>query len=37
MNEQNTSRRQFLQASGGALGAGWLALHWPQFAAASRP
>ena len=35
MNEQNTSRRQFLQASGGALGAGWLALHWPQVAAAA--
>jgi gluconate 2-dehydrogenase gamma chain len=35
MNEPNTSRRQFLQASGGALGAGWLALHWPQVAAAA--
>ena len=37
MNENNnTSRRRFLQASGGALGAGWLALHWPQVAAAAR-
>lgn len=35
MNENNTSRRQFLQAGGGALGAGWLALHWPQVAAAA--
>jgi gluconate 2-dehydrogenase gamma chain len=35
MNEQNSSRRQFLQVSGGALGAGWLALHWPQVAAAA--
>lgn len=35
MNENDKSRRQFLQASGGALGTGWLALHWPQVAAAA--
>jgi gluconate 2-dehydrogenase gamma chain len=36
LNEKETSRRQFLQASGGALGAGWLALNWPQVAAAAQ-
>ena len=35
MNDHDAARRRFLQASGGALGAGWLALHWPQFAAAA--
>jgi hypothetical protein len=35
MNEHDASRRRFLQASGGAVGAGWLALHWPQLAAAA--
>jgi gluconate 2-dehydrogenase gamma chain len=36
MNEHDASRRRFLQAGGGALGAGWLALHWPQLAAAAQ-
>jgi len=35
LNEHDATRRRFLQASGGALGAGWLALHWPQLAAAA--
>jgi gluconate 2-dehydrogenase gamma chain len=35
LNEHDAKRRRFLQASGGALGAGWLALHWPQLAAAA--
>lgn len=35
MNEHDASRRSFLQAGGGALGAGWLALHWPQLASAA--
>lgn len=35
MDEKNTSRRQFLQAASGAVGTGWLALHWSQFAAAA--
>jgi gluconate 2-dehydrogenase gamma chain len=34
MGEHDASRRRFLQAGGGALGAGWLALHWPDLAAA---
>jgi gluconate 2-dehydrogenase gamma chain len=34
MNEHDASRRRFLQAGGGALGAGWLALQWPGLAAA---
>jgi len=36
MNEHDSSRRRFLQAGSGALGAGWLALHWPQLAAAAQ-
>lgn len=35
MNEHDASRRRFLQSGGGALGAGWLALHWPQLASAA--
>jgi gluconate 2-dehydrogenase gamma chain len=35
MNENNSSRRSFLLSSGGALGAGWLALHWPALSAAA--
>jgi len=35
MNELDASRRRFLQATGGAVGAGWLALHWPQIASAA--
>lgn len=35
MNEHDASRRRFLQASGGAVGAGWLALQWPQLASAA--
>lgn len=34
MGEHDASRRRFLQAGGGALGAGWLASHWPGIAAA---
>jgi Gluconate 2-dehydrogenase subunit 3 len=32
---RSTSRRQFLQASGGTLGSAWLATHWPEIAAAA--
>lgn len=35
MNENDTSRRAFLRASGGALGAAWLAAEWPALAAAA--
>ena len=35
MDKKNASRRQFLQAASGAVGTGWLALHWPQLAAAA--
>lgn len=35
MNKNNTSRREFLRASGGALGAAWLGIHWPELAAAA--
>lgn len=35
MNKNNASRRQFLQASGGAMGAAWLAAHWPGIVAAA--
>ena len=35
MNSSGTSRRQFLQGSGGALGMAWLASQWPQIAAAA--
>jgi len=30
MGAEDTSRRRFLQAAGGTLGAAWIALHWPQ-------
>ncbi len=36
MNDQHRSRRQFLQSTGGALGATWLALHWPDLARAAQ-
>jgi gluconate 2-dehydrogenase gamma chain len=35
VNENNSSRRSFLLSSGGALGAGWLALNWPALSAAA--
>jgi gluconate 2-dehydrogenase gamma chain len=35
MNESSSSRRSFLMRSGGALGAGWLALHWQALSAAA--
>ena len=35
MNEHDATRRRFLQASAGAVGAGWLALHWPELASAA--
>ena len=35
MNKNDTSRRAFLRASGGALGAAWLAAEWPALAAAA--
>lgn len=35
MQNKNTSRRDFLRASGGVLGATWLAGHWPALAAAA--
>ena len=35
MDANGTSRRQFLQGTGGALGAAWLATQWPQIAAAA--
>jgi gluconate 2-dehydrogenase gamma chain len=35
MDENNNSRRSFLMQSGGALGAGWLAFHWPALSAAA--
>jgi gluconate 2-dehydrogenase gamma chain len=36
VNKNSTSRREFLRASGGALGVAWLGLHWPEFAAAAQ-
>ena len=36
MDSKATSRRSFLHATGGTLGAAWLALHWPELAAAAR-
>ena len=36
MKNNNTSRRDFLRASGGAFGAAWLGLHWPDVAAAAQ-
>lgn len=35
MDSSGTSRRQFLQATGGTLGLAWLATSWPQVVAAS--
>lgn len=35
VNDNNASRRRFLQASGGAMGAAWFAAHWPAVAAAA--
>jgi hypothetical protein len=35
MDSQGTARREFLQGAGGALGAAWLAAHWPQIASAA--
>jgi gluconate 2-dehydrogenase gamma chain len=35
MNDNNSSRRSFLLRSSGAIGAGWLALHWPALSAAA--
>jgi len=36
VNKNNTSRREFLRASGGALGAAWLGIHWPELATAAQ-
>lgn len=35
MNKNETSRRQFLRASGGMLGATWIGTHWPALLAAA--
>jgi len=35
MDSHETTRRNFLQGAGGALGLSWLATHWPQIAAAA--
>jgi gluconate 2-dehydrogenase gamma chain len=35
VNRNDTSRRDFLRASGGALGAAWLGLQWSDLAAAA--
>ena len=35
MDASGTSRRKFLQASGGTLGMAWLAVSWPQVVAAA--
>jgi len=35
MDASGTSRRKFLQASGGTLGMAWLAASWPQVVAAA--
>lgn len=35
MNDGNGSRRDFLRASGGALGAAWVGLNWPALASAA--
>jgi gluconate 2-dehydrogenase gamma chain len=35
MDASRTSRRQFLQASGGTLGVAWLATCWPEVVAAA--
>ena len=36
MDKNNASRRQFLRAAGGTLGAAWLAAHWPELAVAAQ-
>jgi gluconate 2-dehydrogenase gamma chain len=36
MDASGTSRRKFLQASGGTLGMAWLAASWPQVVAAAQ-
>lgn len=35
MNKNEASRRQFLRASGGMLGATWIGTHWPALVAAA--
>lgn len=35
MDNNNSSRRDFLRAAGGTLGAAWLGTHWPELAAAA--
>jgi gluconate 2-dehydrogenase gamma chain len=35
VDNNNTSRREFLRAAGGTLGAAWLGTHWTEIAAAA--
>jgi gluconate 2-dehydrogenase gamma chain len=35
VKKNNTSRREFLRASGGTLGAAWLGTHWPELVSAA--
>lgn len=35
MHDESTTRRRFLQASGGSLAMAWLGLHWPEITAAA--
>jgi gluconate 2-dehydrogenase gamma chain len=35
VNQNETSRREFLRATGGAFGAAWIGAHWPQLVAAA--
>lgn len=35
MNKNETSRREFLRATGGALGATWIGAHWPALVEAA--
>lgn len=35
MNENETSRRHFLRATGGVLGTAWIGAHWPALVAAA--
>jgi hypothetical protein len=35
VNDNNTTRRDFLRAAGGTMGAAWLGSHWPQLAQAA--
>jgi gluconate 2-dehydrogenase gamma chain len=35
VNDNETSRRQFLRATGGMLGATWIGTHWPALVAAA--